>query len=206
LAKIISLFMVLGLAACRSPVEGAPPPEGVDALAATLLVAGAQAAMVRGDWVTAHSLVDFEAKSERLFGELYEKATPEERARLHAILRDQLRKTWERTWAPRVLELASISIRRADGATDVTLSLPADELSERVEMTWTVAPSAAGPRIVDREVSLGGRGSTTRAFVHLVVSKAKDKRGGDLTLGDVVDQIERTIDTTMIRRIPITAP
>lgn len=191
-------------AACGGP---APPERAwVTPVDAARLVARAHMAMQSGDDEAAFALIDFTEKSQRMLGPIYEEGEPAEQDRLRGLLEAQFVKGWAQHWrdpeAAGEAWYASMSWARPEEAR-VYLSMPDNPETQRetVELTYSIASRPSGPRIVDRTVSLGGRGSTTTLFVELVKRKATPPDGGTPDLGRVNDVIEELIDEIKIQRI-----
>ncbi|GMV38952.1 MAG: hypothetical protein AMXMBFR64_06680 [Myxococcales bacterium] len=199
-----ALALLLLGSACGAP--SSPDGSWVTPGAAARVVASAHAALQRGDHEAAYALIDFDEKSRRMLGEIYDGGPPEEQERLHRHLQGQFLRTWEKHWkAPEAAGESWYSTMDwvSPAEARVYLTLPDDPETgrETVELTYIVGARRDGARIIDRTVSIGGRGSTTKLFIELVKRKALPEDGGPVTLARANDAIERLIDSIQIQRI-----
>ena len=196
--------------ACGAAPAGADAPAWVSPAGAVELVGQAHRAMAEGDFDGAIALVDLDEKARRMLGDVYDQGPREEQERLFVHLRGQFRATYERVWQEGAeTRPASVGVGiSGKGERTVTLTLPAGPGAEQelTELTYVVARQPAGLRIVDRALSLGGRGSTTGAFVELVLRKAARSSTEPATLRDFNDHVEPLMEKVQIQRIPLRAP
>lgn len=183
-----------------------PERAWVSPVAAAQVVARAHGLLQIGDDAAAFALIDFDEKSHRMLGEIYDEGPRAEQERLKKHLEGQFRQTWDKHW--RAPEAAGETfytsmdwLSPTEGRVHLTMPDDPDTGRETVELTYTVSPRSEGARIVDRTLSLGGRGSTTKLFIELIKRRALPSDGGPVTLALANDAIEKLIGNIQIQRI-----
>ncbi len=148
-----------------------------------------------GDWDKAMPLVDFDAKSQRMFGRIYREATPEEQARTQAIIKERLKQSTQKLLANQFpnsngdMEAKQIDDRIAE----------VRQTGKNVTLIYRMNRFKDGWRIVDRTHEIDGKRPDTKTQLWAIHKHVRDELGREPTMADINERLDVLLDRLRVR-------
>jgi len=156
-------------------------------------------AAAEGRWEEAVGLVDLDAKAGGMFGEIYAKGTPEEKAETQRILGDALEQVTKR----------DIERHFKSGQGKLTSSKASDTEAQVIQtigkfsLEYVLRAGDGGWVITDRRVYSGGARPASKAGADAALSKVRGELGREPTLGELNARLPDLISRMRVRTFSV---
>lgn len=165
--------------------------------------------LLAGDWQSLYNHIDFDAKGQRMLGDVYRNGTPEAKRAFRETMERQFRETTTRYWPtdilPRLLWTTVQEKANEDGTIEVIFGVSAvpPTFPEALAFAYTVRSDSNGFVLEDRELLQGGKGGALAGFVQFALGKLRSKLGREPTLADWNENFTQLMSGTRVRQIEV---